>query len=176
MGTMFRGMLAAMVAVGTLMAPTAANAQFKLGLGVGYSIPMGKENADWDLASTRSGQVPIDFSAAFKLTYRLSLGLYGGYSFTQVASGITAARVKSSDVWDSSSSYRVGAQAEFEFSPELRLGPWAALRAGYVYDAWKTKPSLGMGASLKLIASLAFPPTPAFAITRPLQSLAARST
>jgi hypothetical protein len=112
----------------------------KLGLGVGYGIPMGDAEKDEKLSDLYSAEIPIELEASYKFTHAISAGLYVGYGLGLVSSNeldggcVTGPCPKASDVYDSIASWRFGVQGEYEFGKVGPALPFAALRVGYVTE------------------------------------------
>jgi hypothetical protein len=141
----------ALAALAALAAPQASRAneggeggeRFKLGVGLGYSVPLGDARKVTDatgstteaLSDVYSGEAPVELELTYKLTHAISAGVYGGYGYGLVAS-------KSSDAFSSISSWRFGVQGEYEFGKVGPAIPFAALRVGYVTETLNGKNGL----------------------------------
>jgi hypothetical protein len=141
-------MLAAIVAAVVL--PTASQAQFTLGLRLGYAPAMGDVyEVDGEASALSDGvksQIPIQIDAGYKLTPALTLGAYFSYGFGQLGSDL-------SDVCDefdldcSARSVRLGVQALYAFkSVSPQWVPWAG--AGFGYE-WASVTLEGGGAKME---------------------------
>jgi hypothetical protein len=143
----------ALAALAALAAPQATRAnegaeggeRFKLGVGLGYSIPFGDafkkagpggSTQTEALSDVYSGEAPVELELTYKLTHAISAGVYGGYGYGLVAS-------KSNDVIGSISSWRFGVQGEYEFAKVGPAIPFAALRVGYVTETLGGKNGFG---------------------------------
>jgi hypothetical protein len=140
----------ALAALAALAAPQASRAneggeggeggeRFKLGVGIGYSIPLGDARKTVDgtehLSDVYSGEAPVEVELTYKLTHAISAGVYGGYGYGLVAS-------KSNDAFSSISTWRFGVQGEYEFGKVGPAIPFAALRVGYMTETLKGKNGL----------------------------------
>lgn len=99
----------------------AASKKFKLGLRLGYALPMGDTAKDSKLGDAVSGQVPIWIDAGYMVTPNILLGLYGQYGFVGTKN------------CDSCSAHdlRIGIQGQYHISPAEGVDPWVGLGIGY---------------------------------------------
>jgi len=110
---------------------------FELGLRIGYGIPMGSisdyEFGTEKLSDTFSGQVPIGIDIGYKITQKITLGLYGQYAFGLVGGkfGNVCERGSSLGVTCSASDLRIGVQGQYHFLPMETVNPWVGLGVGY---------------------------------------------
>jgi hypothetical protein len=146
----------ALAALAALAAPQASRAheggeggeggeRFKLGVGVGYSIPFGdvRKAADGSsvaLSDVYSGEAPVELEFTYKLTHAISAGVYGGYGYGMVGS-------KANDELSSITTWRFGVQGEYEFAKVGPAIPFAALRVGYVTESTQAKNGAGTGSA-----------------------------
>lgn len=137
-------MLAALVAAVVL--PTASQAQFTLGLRLGYAPSMGDA---YEVAGTGAemsdgveAQIPIQVDVGYKLTPALTLGAYFSYGFG-VLGGSLSDTCDEFDLDCSAQSVRLGVQALYAFnSVSPKWVPWAG--AGFGYE-WAGYTAEGMG-------------------------------
>jgi hypothetical protein len=120
--------------------------QLKLGLGVGYGLPMGDVVKHEKLSDLYSAEIPIELEASYRFTHAISAGVYVGYGLGLVSSKEVEG-VKASDVYDSIASWRFGVQGEYEFGKVGPALPFAALRVGYVTESIGLKGGETMKAS-----------------------------
>jgi hypothetical protein len=139
-----RKSLVALAATAALLAPMASRASeeeeggqtFKLGLGIGYSMPFGDARKGESMANLYSGEVPVELELSYKLTHAFSAGVYGGYGYGIVTpSGRLEADVAASGVIQSIATWRVGIQGEYEFGKAGAGTPFLGARVGYVTES-----------------------------------------
>jgi hypothetical protein len=175
-----RKALFTLAALASLATPLASRAnegegaeRFKLGVGVGYSLPFGDarkvEGESVALSDVYSGEAPVELEFTYKLTHAISAGVYAGYGYGMVAS-------KSSDALSSITSWRLGVQGEYEFAKVGPAIPFAAVRIGYVTETLEGKDGVGSGSAsgweyLTLIGGADFEVAKGFAVG-PFVSLA----
>jgi len=158
-----------------LLAPVASRAgegapMFKLGLGLGYSMPYGDARKGESMTNLYSGEIPIELEFTYQVTHALSLGVYGGYGHGIVTpSGRLAPGIAASGVVDSIATYRVGLQAEWEFGKYGPGTPFVGARTGYVTENVTGKNGYGNGSAsgweyLTLIAGSDFEVAKSFAV------------
>jgi hypothetical protein len=150
-----RNALVALAAFAILAAPAASRAeegaaehglQLKLGLGLGYGIPMGDVVKDEKLSDLYGGEIPVELEASYRFTHAISAGVYVGYGLGLVSSKEVNGE-KASDFIDSIASWRFGVQGEYEFAKVGPALPFAALRVGYVTESIGLKGGETMKAS-----------------------------
>jgi hypothetical protein len=127
----------ALAAVAALATPQASRAhesaedgeKFKLGVGIGYSFPMGdlrKDEAGQTVAlsDVYAYEIPVELELSYKLTHAISAGVYAGYGYGSPASNV-------SDAVSSFTTWRLGVQGEVELGKVGPAVPFAGLRIGY---------------------------------------------
>jgi outer membrane protein W len=121
-------------------APPDAGGKIKLGLRLGYSIPMGDASKDNKLSDAVSGVIPIWLDLGYMVTPNIMVGLYGMYGITMLNSDIK-------DACDdcSASQMRFGLQGQYHISPGESLDPWVGLGIGYEIMNFKAPNPLGSG-------------------------------
>ncbi len=138
-----RNALFALAALAVLATPAAPRAEegaaehglrVKLGLGLGYGLPLGDVAKDEKLSNLYSGEIPVELEASYRFTHAISAGVYAGYGLGLVSSKEVNGE-KASDAIDSIGTFRFGVQGEYEFAKVGPALPFAALRAGYVTES-----------------------------------------
>ena len=151
-----RKSLLALAAAAALLAPIASRASetaeggqdFKLGLGLGYSMPFGDASKGRSMSDLYSGEIPIELEVSYKLDHAFSVGVYGGYGYGMVTdSGRLAPDVASSGVINSITTWRAGIQVEYEFGKVGAGTPFLGARTGLVYEVIEGKNGYHNGAA-----------------------------
>lgn len=120
--------------------PIAAQAQFNLGLRLGYAPAMGDVMKDTKMTDGVKSQIPIQLDAMYQLSPDLSVGAYLSYGFGQLASDacVEGASCSASDT-------RFGLQGLYSFNKVgTAFVPW--LGAGFGYE-WASLEAEASGAS-----------------------------
>lgn len=115
-------MLAAVAAV-ALVAPSVSNAQFSVGLRLGFAPAMGDAAKDVKMSDGAKSQVPVQVDALYQVIPNLKVGGYFSYGFGQ--SGCPEGVDCSFNVM------RFGIQGQYAFSPISGFAPWAGVGTGY---------------------------------------------
>lgn len=103
----------------------ATDGKVKLGLRLGYGIPMGSLAEDADLSDQVSGMVPLWVDAGYMVTPNVMLGAYFQYGFGFAGDACpTGADCSVSDI-------RFGVQGQYHISPGQSTQPWVGLGVGY---------------------------------------------
>lgn len=104
--------------------PFTANAQFSLGLRVGYAPAMGDYMKDSAMSDGVKSQIPIQVDAMYKVTPAFAAGAYLSYGFAQLDSDCTDC---------SATDLRIGVQGTYAFNTvSQQFVPW--LGAGFGYE------------------------------------------
>jgi outer membrane protein W len=111
-------------------APPDTGGKIKLGLRLGYGIPMGDAAKDASLSDSVSGMIPIWLDLGYMVTPNIMVGLYGHYGIVMLNSDISDA-CDAADVDCSASSIRFGLQGQYHVSPGESVNPWFGLGIGY---------------------------------------------
>lgn len=121
-------------------APPDAGGKIKIGLRLGYSIPMGDSAKDSKLSDGISGVIPIWLDLGYMVTPNIMIGLYGMYGIAMLNSDIK-------DACDdcSASQMRFGLQGQYHISPAASLDPWVGLGIGYEIMSFKAPNPVGTG-------------------------------
>jgi opacity protein-like surface antigen len=97
----------------------------KLGLRLGYGIPMGDAADGAELGDFVSGMIPIWVDAGYMVTPNIMVGAYFQYGIASIADDFCGeADCSGSDV-------RFGVQGQYHFSPGQKIQPWAGIGVGY---------------------------------------------
>lgn len=114
--------------------------KIKLGLRVGYGLPMGEASKDNKMSDAVSGMIPIWLDLGYMVTPNIMVGLYAQYGLIMLDSKIK-------DACDdcSASDIRIGLQAQYHLSPGESLNPWFGLGIGYEMFNLKTPSPTGSG-------------------------------
>lgn len=105
-------------------APPDAGGKIKLGLRLGYGLPMGDASKDNKLSDGISGMIPIWLDLGYMVTPNIMVGLYAQYGIVMVKDCPSGASCSGSDI-------RVGLQGQYHLSPGESLNPWFGLGVGY---------------------------------------------
>ena len=124
-----------------LALPTASQAQFSLGLRVGYAPAMGDYAKDFKLKDEVKAQIPIQIDGMYKFTPEIAAGLYFSYGFGMLNSDVKD-QCDALGVDCSASSMRLGVQGTYSFTTvSPTFVPWVGAGLGF---EWLTeKASLG---------------------------------
>ncbi len=125
--------VAVLCAAGSAVAQDAgSNKKIKLGLRLGYGLPMGKETGDATIGDATiagvklgddlSGQVPIWIDAGYLVTPHILVGLYGQYGFASAKDCPNGVSCSAHDI-------RFGVQGQYHFLPG-GADPWLGLGIG----------------------------------------------
>ncbi len=103
-----------------------AGGKIKIGLRVGYGLPLGDYQKDAKMSDSVSAMIPIWLDLGYMVTPNIMVGLYANYGFIMLDS-------KVSDACDdcSASLIRFGIQGQYHLSPAESLDPWFGLGLGY---------------------------------------------
>jgi hypothetical protein len=109
-----------------------ARTGFQLALRTGYAFRFGRVTAatGGEMSDTFSGQVPVLVEGGAKLTPHLFVGGYTSFAFGD-ASGAFHRTYCSNGRSCTSTSFRIGAEAQYHFLPAERLNPWVGYGIGY---------------------------------------------
>lgn len=109
--------------------PPDAGGKIKVGLRLGYMLPMGDSAKDVKLSDSVSGGIPIWLDLGYMVTPNIMVGLYASYAFLMLSSDVKdlcdAAKVDCS-----ASQLRFGLQGQYHLSPGQSLDPWFGLGIG----------------------------------------------
>jgi outer membrane protein W len=117
------GEAAAGAAVDT-SAPPDAGGKIKLGLRLGYMLPMGEFAKDSKMSDAVSGGIPLWLDLGYMVTPNLMVGLYAQYAYLMVKDCPDGATCSASDI-------RIGLQGQYHISPGESMNPWVGLGVGY---------------------------------------------
>jgi hypothetical protein len=119
-----------MIAVLALL-PVASQAQFTLGLRLGYSPAMGDAEQDFAMSDYVKSQIPIQVDAMYNFTPAFSAGGYLSYGFGQVG-GDTQDLCDAFEADCSATSLRIGVQGAYAFNGATpTFTPWLGAGIGY---------------------------------------------
>jgi hypothetical protein len=99
-----------------------ADKKIRLGLRLGYALPLGSSADGVKMSDELSGQIPIWIDAGYMVTPNILVGLYGQYGFVQTKSSCTGC---------SAHDLRFGVQGQYHLSPTESADPWLGLGIGY---------------------------------------------
>jgi hypothetical protein len=103
--------------------------KIKVGLRVGYGLPMGEIAKDVKMSDAYSGMIPIWLDLGYMVTPNIMVGLYGQYGIMMLSSdakdGCDALNVDCS-----ASDIRFGLQGQYHLSPGESMNPWFGLGIG----------------------------------------------
>ncbi len=103
----------------------AGDKKIRLGLRLGYGIPLGSSSDGVDLSETYSGMLPIWVDAGYMVTPNIMVGLYFQYGIGFIADCPSGASCSGSDM-------RFGLQGQYHLAgAEKKLDPWFGLGIGY---------------------------------------------
>ena len=100
--------------------------KIKIGLRLGYGIPMGESVKDADLNKSYSGKIPIWLDLGYMVTPNIMVGLYAQYALAMIADDACPSGADCSG-----SVMRFGIQGQYHLSPAESLDPWFGLGIGY---------------------------------------------
>ena len=115
--------------------PIAAQAQFNLGLRLGYAPAMGDVMKDTKMTDGVKSQIPIQLDAMYQLSPDLSVGAYLSYGFGQLASDacFDGASCSASDT-------RFSLQGLYSFNKDgTAFVPWLGAGFGYEWASYSVK-------------------------------------
>lgn len=108
--------------------PVASQAQFSLGLRLGFAPAMGDFEKDAKMSDGVKSQIPIQVDAMYKFTPELSAGLYGSYGIGQL--NLDTCDLDGVDC--SANAIRVGVQGVFTFAKlSPTYAPWIGAGIGW---------------------------------------------
>ena len=110
-------------------APPDAGGKIKVGLRLGYMLPMGDSAKDVKLGDSVSGGIPIWLDLGYMVTPNIMVGLYASYAFLMLDSKIKDA-CDAASVDCSASQLRFGLQGQYHLSPAESFDPWFGLGIG----------------------------------------------
>jgi hypothetical protein len=112
--------------------PPPARLGFQLALRTGYAFRFGRVTAatGGEMSNTFSGQVPVLVEGGGKVTPNLFVGGYASFAFGGT-SGAFYRTYCSGGRSCSSTSFRIGVEAQYHFLPAARLNPWVGYGIGY---------------------------------------------
>lgn len=111
-------------------APPDAGGKIKLGLRLGYALPMGDIAKDAKMSDAVSGMVPIWLDLGYMVTPNIMVGLYAQYGFVMLSSDAKDA-CDALKVDCSATNMRFGLQGQYHLSPGESMNPWVGLGIGY---------------------------------------------
>jgi long-subunit fatty acid transport protein len=110
-----------------LLVPTASQAQFSLGLRVGFAPAMGDAAKDQKMSDGVKSQIPVQLDAAYKVTPEIAVGAYASYGFGQQDIDVCSQGIDCS-----ARVVRFGLQGSYTFNQvQAALVPWAGVGFGY---------------------------------------------
>ncbi|HMR74461.1 MAG TPA: OmpW family outer membrane protein [Polyangiaceae bacterium] len=107
-----------------------AGGKIKIGLRVGYGLPLGDASKDNKLGDSISGIIPIWVDLGYMVTPNIMVGLYGQYGIAMLNSDIKDA-CDAANADCSAAAIRFGLQGQYHLSPAESLDPWFGLGIGY---------------------------------------------
>lgn len=107
-----------------------AGGKIKVGLRLGYGIPMGDSVKDSKMSDGVSGMIPIWLDLGYMVTPNIMVGLYAQYGIVMLASDVKDA-CDAASVDCSANNMRFGLQGQYHLSPAESLDPWFGLGIGY---------------------------------------------
>ncbi len=113
-----------------LAVPTVSQAQFGLGVRLGYGVPGGDVVKGGKYTDGIKSSTPIQLDAMFRTGANTAAGLYLGYAVNTLNSDIKAS-CSALGVSCSSSTFRVGLQFTGEFLDLGLIGLWGGIGTGY---------------------------------------------
>lgn len=105
-------------------APPDAGGKIKLGLRLGYMLPMGEFAKGSKMSDGVSGGIPVWLDLGYMVTPNIMVGLYAQYAYLMVKDCPSGADCSASDI-------RVGLQGQYHLSPGESMNPWFGLGIGY---------------------------------------------
>lgn len=125
-----RKLLTLGVVLAALTIPTASNAQFSLGLRLGFAPAMGDASKGNPMTDGVKSQIPLQVDAMFGLSPAVAVGGYLSYGFGQLNSDLSDS-CDAVGVDCSISDLRIGAQATYSFiAPSRQFVPWLGAGIG----------------------------------------------
>jgi hypothetical protein len=121
-------LLVTVVAALAFLAPTQARAVIFLGVRAGYALPSGDVQQSAPMKNSISSNIPVQVDAGMSVLGLLSLGVYGSYGRTAIASDLKNASV-CAGVSCSGQSLRFGVQANLR-PPVVLNSLWGGVFAG----------------------------------------------
>jgi outer membrane protein W len=125
--------------------PPDAGGKIKIGLRLGYAIPLGDTSKDNKLSDLAAGMIPIWLDLGYMVTPNIMVGLYAQYGIVMLSSKIKDG-CDAANASCSASDIRFGIQGQYHISPGQSLDPWVGLGIGYEMLKYKSALSLGVGA------------------------------
>ncbi|MEI9936524.1 MAG: hypothetical protein WDO69_04795 [Pseudomonadota bacterium] len=101
-----------------------ADKKIRLGLRLGYGLPLGSVADGSKMSDGLSGQIPIWIDAGYMVTPNVLVGLYGQYGFALTKNCPTGDDCSAHDI-------RFGIQAQYHLMPAESVDPWLGLGFGY---------------------------------------------
>jgi outer membrane protein W len=111
-----------------------AGGKIKIGLRLGYALPLGKatDTPSGELNKVVSGMIPIWLDLGYMVTPNIMIGLYAQYGLVMIKSADTATDPGCPSGADcSGNDIRIGLQGQYHISPAASLDPWVGLGIGY---------------------------------------------
>jgi len=102
--------------------------KFRVGLGLGYTVPFGKLVEGVSLNDWFSDQVPLGLDAGYLVTPHLLLSVYGQYGFMSPRGNQRPCR---SETKCSGHAFGVGVQVQYHTTTSELLDPWVGFGVGY---------------------------------------------
>ncbi len=75
-----------------------AGGKIKLGMRLGYALPLGNSSKDWKMSRTFTGMIPIWIDAGYMVTANIMLGIYGQYGIVMVKNCPSGISCSASDI------------------------------------------------------------------------------
>jgi len=119
----------------------------KVGLRLGYGLPMGESAKGAKMSDGISGMIPIWLDLGYMVTPNIMVGLYAQYGLVMVKNCPDGADCSGSDI-------RVGLQGQYHLSPAESMDPWFGLGVGY--EMASTKVSAGGAETTGTLSGLEF--------------------
>ncbi|MEZ4225867.1 MAG: hypothetical protein R3B13_33275 [Polyangiaceae bacterium] len=104
--------------------------KIKIGLRLGYGLPLGDAIKDSKMSDGVSGMIPIWLDLGYMVTPNIMVGLYAQYGIVMLASDRKDA-CDAAKVDCSAADIRFGLQGQYHLSPGESLDPWFGLGIGY---------------------------------------------
>lgn len=114
--------------------PPDTGGKIKLGLRIGYGLPMGESAKGSNLNDTVSGMIPIWLDLGYMVTPNIMVGLYAQYGLLMIKDCPSGASCSGNDM-------RFGLQGQYHLSPGESLNPWFGLGIGYEMLSYKIEVS-----------------------------------
>jgi hypothetical protein len=103
--------------------------KIRLGLRLGYGLPLGDVVSGASLSDVYSGMIPIRVDAGYMVTPEILLGVYFQYAIAFVKDSAGGGTCEAVDC--SGSSIRFGIQGQYHLGVGKKLDPWVGLGIGY---------------------------------------------